>query len=214
MEKIQKTSNRTTRIKRRRRQRNTPQMQLSNSLNLYNNATGAVINILYPATIYAYTTSSNFSFASGSDVRYLAFSTVISSTFPFTNYATVYGEYKIISATAIVNPVQTDQLTGKSFGMLHLACDPEASSGSNPSNSVLIGSQNTHLFSYKATSPRIVNFRFPGIGNKQHNWLPVTEQPPGYFYIGSGITNTFGADDALFEASLSVQVMFRSVKNH
>ncbi len=185
-----------------------PQMELSKTLTM-NKTSGCVVNIVYPAKIWTYTVSSNFSFGNASDTRYLSFAQVISNTFPFVDFALVYSDYKILSASAIVTPTTVQTV---STGMLYMTCDSNGLA-SNPTNSTVIGTQSAHLFTAVATQPKSITYRFPGVGTTANIWLDTSVSPAGAFYIGSNTTGVgYGSNAVIFDVSLSLQISFRNVK--
>jgi len=184
-------------------------MQLSNNINL--SMTSVTIDVNYPVKLFGNSTTDNYTFVSGNDIRYLAFSTVISNTYPFSDLALVFNEYKIHSCTAIVCPISGVQ-TG--VGMLYLSADPEAPT-SNPTNSNVIGTVACHVFSPNMIMPKKVKVNFPrGVGSNFNIWnSSITTNIPGAFFIGSNTTSVSLTGDMIFDANFSVKVTFRGMKN-
>jgi hypothetical protein len=185
-----------------------PQMELSKTVSMNRNSL-VTVNIIYPIKIWTYTTSSNYSFSNGNDVRDLAFLTILSNTFPFADFALVYSDFRIISASSILVPVS---LQSESTGILYQTCDPSGAS-SNPNNTTVIGTQSAHIFTAISTAPKSVTYRFPGTGTNTNIWQSVSLAPVGAFYIGSNTSGSgYGSNFIVFDASYSLTVQFRNVK--
>lgn len=185
-----------------------PQMQLSKNINLLSKSTSAWVNISLPLFVYAYDPSDLYSFSGSSDVRSYAFSTITAAT-EFTNFATVYNDYRLHSVSFNVTP-----MSNSSVALPSLVCgiDPEASSG-NPTNATFILSDHTRLISPVANGHRSVNFRFPGVGMSSNIWLPVTTAPSGSFYIGNNTaTGLFSSTILAYDAMLSLLIEFNNIK--
>jgi len=191
---------------------NAPDMLLSKSVNLFNKSAGAQANIIYPIKIWVYTTSSNFSFANGSDVRNTAFSSIVGAAAKFASYAAVYSDYKITEASAVVCPVNQISASTQT-GMLHMTCDPDGPNA-NPTNQNVIDSQSGHLFTVVSTAPKSVSFTFPGTSLTSNIWLDTSNVSPlGSFYIGQHTTGFgYGSNAIIFDVLLSLHVLFRTVK--
>jgi len=200
--------NRNRKPMNKNKSKNAPELQLSKQLSL--NTGGVKLNVIAPVTITAYSTSGNYSFSNGSDVRALAFSSILSGSGLFADFAAVYSQFKIISASIIVCPYLSNGVLTDLLPMLYMSCD-STGIGSNPSNSDILSSQSAHLFSATAVSPRSVTFRFPGVSTGVNIWLETSASPAGAMYIAS--TNTvFSTSNKAFDCSASLVVAFRTLK--
>lgn len=203
--------------KNRQKLRNAPIMQLSKQLNLYDKQTSAIVNITYPGYIYAYSTSGKYTFTNNSDVRYLAFASVQSAV-EFTNFATVYNNYKIRSASVIINPlsVNTSLSSGKyPLPLLLFGADPQdPNTSSNPTNSTFIIRDNNHIFSPSSNVVKSVTFTFPGTGVGTNIWKDTDSlSDRGLFYIGNNDALNFFSDNfPVFEYYINLLIEFRGAK--
>lgn len=198
-----KRSNRTRRNK--NNHKNSTQIQLSKNINLFGKGSSAYINVTYPAFIYADSATDKYSFSGVSDIRSIAFSTITAAT-EFTNFATVYSNYRIHSLSFIVTPMELVT----SCPILYVGLNPEAAAG-NPNNSTFILRDKTHMFSPVSVSMKSVTFKVPGVGITTKIWLPVSATPAGEFLIGN---NTFGgifpSGIVVFDCQLSFLVEFNN----
>jgi hypothetical protein len=209
---ISKTLKRRNNNKQGRRPKNSPQLQLSKQLNLYTPSQGASVNIIQAVTIFANLTTGNYSLAIGSDVRFISFANVATANL-FADFALVYNEYRIVSASIIATPIINAALV--THGMLYAGCDPEVVSAANPSNASILLASTAHLFAPLAIEPKSCNYTFPGVGIGTHIWANVSSTPTGAFYFGSNLNvNTFTNDVPLWDLSCSLRIDFRSMKSH
>jgi hypothetical protein len=175
------------------------------------------IPINYSAVIYVGPVAStyNYTFTAGSDVRYLALSTIEGST-QFTNYASIFSQYKVVSVKVILSPLKIVTETTALFqscGSLFCSVDPNETSVVNPTNSVLTTSNDAHMFSPNALEPRSCVFNFPGVGTNSNVYTNTDLLTGGGIYIGAitSATSTL-AGTAIFDALFEVVVTFREIK--
>jgi len=188
-----------------------PRLQLSNQINLFNRRASAFINVTTTALVYGYFTTAQFSFNSGSDVRFIAFSTITAST-EFGNFSAVYADYRIKECSVIVSPLLGSSAYTGAVPMLLVGCNPLSNTG-NPTNSEFILRDNTHMFSHSAILPKSVKFTFSGVGTSSNIWQPVSATPTGELYIGGvtfgGLYSTTGAQ---FEMYINLLIEFNNIK--
>ncbi len=188
--------------------KNAPSLQLGRNVNLMRSA-GTALNLIFPAVIFFRQASSNYSFATSSDLRFLSFASILTNSAPFSQFTNVYSEYKIVSSALVITPYTGVQTAG-SFNFLYVSCDPQGVA-TNPTNSTVIANQTSHLFTPVATGIRSVSFTFPGIGSSMNIWLDTSQTPTGCFYIGNNtMSNTNNTN--MFDCSFSIRVLFRTTK--
>ncbi len=186
-----------------------PMLQMSKNINLFSKQTSAWVNITVPLVVYSFNTSDLYSFSGISDVRAYAFNTITAAT-EFTNFASVYTNYRLHSVSVLASPMLKEPTDFKP--MLVVGIDPEASSG-NPTNTDFILKDHNRLICPRATNITSCNFRFPGVGSSTNLWLPVGTAPSGSFYIGNnGYTGLFSTTEPTFDVVLSIQVEFNNIK--
>jgi len=208
-------SNKHNSNNRRRNKRNqgTGLVKMARQINLHNPAAGCTIQVGYPILVWAESSTSSYSFSNGIDVRYLAFAQILSTTYPFADFSLVYQEYKISAAAAIVTSVDTSQTLYEQLGPLYLTADPEINSSTAPTNSTLIASQNSKIFSHRETDPRSVQFRFNGVGVGSNIWSSVNTSAIGGFFIGQDIV-VVPSNVVAWSCILTLTVHFRDVRSH
>ncbi len=175
---------------------------------------GTSLELSYSNVIYGRQTSGNWSFATGGDTRYLAFSTILANSAPFSNLVNIYSEFKIVGAALTVNPY-TGVSSTSGIPMLYVSCDPQGSA-SNPSNGTVITTQTAHVFSPLSLVPQDVRFVFPGIGSNMNIWQDTSATPSGAFYIGANLSVALfgGGNVTAFDCSFELRVQFRNMKTY
>lgn len=175
------------------------------------NNSSVTIDVILTVPIYAYGTSSNVSFNSGSDVRYIAFALITAGTYPFVDLALIYESYKINKASVVVTPF-TNFTSTNILPPMHLTCDPDGTA-TNPTNVNVVNSMNGHDFNPGAITPKAVSFSFRGISTNTGLWIDTAVGPSGSFYIGINTTGLGMITTALlFEASFMLSVSFRGIR--
>jgi len=160
--------------------------------------------------IYAYNATDLYSFNTGADTRYFSFAGLFSTE--FTNFATVYNNYKILSVSCIITPMYSSSST-ITYPLLQVGCDPEVATPGNPTNSSFIFRDTNHLFTAKAVAPKSVTFTFPGTGITTNVWKSTADTPSGCLYIGNQTsTGIFSSTGIAFEGLFSALVKFANVK--
>ncbi len=207
------TNNKRRKGIRKNNQQRMARRHLSNIVNLYSAGTGVTVTVNLPAVIYAYQATTDYSFQNASDARFFPFSVITAGSTPFINYLSVFSEYKITMASAIVSRCVVNDSTF-TLGRLYLTCDPEETIPSNPSKNIVTESANAHYFSPRMLEVREVDYRFPGIGASKNVWNDVDVPPPGSFYIGSAFVNSIGSTIPFWEVVFSLVVQFRNLKSH
>jgi len=188
--------------------------QIKPMQNLFNKTNGVTVNITAPAIISSDSTSALYTLGSSTDVRFFTFASVLtgSSAFGFLN--DVYTEYRIVSASLLATPYMlVSQTNGGLYPMLYVTCDPEITSSSNPSNSIVITDPLAHVFTPVANQPRTVTFRFPGTGLSTNVWLTGTTIA-GAFYLGNNSSGFPTGFTAVFDCSFSLCLQFRNFRSH
>lgn len=191
-----------------------PQLQLSQQISLLNSRSSAYANISYPFLIYGYNGSDLYSTTNVGDIRFIAFSAVLGSN-EFTNFGTVYSNYRVKSLSLIVNPM-VSRTAVANCPLLQVNCDPEANISANPTNSAVILRDTNHLFSAQAVVPKSVTFTFPGVGTSTNIWKSVADLPLGGITFGNNIAPVgsafFAATTLVFEVCMTLLVEFNNAK--
>lgn len=200
-------------MKRKINNKKTNKIKSNNTLiarNISTNTSSVKVNVLYTLPVYLSNSTQNLSFSTSSDVRYLGFSSVLTTnTYPFADFATVYEEFKIVSAYLVATPYSNLSI---SLPPMHLTCDPDGAL-SNPTNLTVINSSNGHLFYPGMVEPESVYITFPGVGSNTNTWLDISASPTGAFYIGMDTTGIGGISNTLvFSCSFKLEIQFRGIR--
>lgn len=208
-----KIQNKKANKKNKNQQRSAAVMQLTKNINLLDKRTSAVVNITFPCTIWTYTVSGLYSFTNNSDTRLVSFNQIASAS-EFTTFASAYTMYKISSCSVIINPTIINTST-TAYPMLHVSCEPEDSSLSNPNNSNFITRDQNHLFSPYSTAVKSVTFTFPSVGLLTNIWTDTSTLPSkGAIYIGSNNATgfAFGSNQLIFDCLINLQIHFAAAQ--
>jgi hypothetical protein len=183
-------------------------VQISKTINLNNSSVRTKVCVT--TVLFWYDSTPQVSFSTGSDTRYFGFSQVTTGTYPFQDFATVYDTFKVLGASAIVTPYSNTTFV---LPPLHLSCDPDAPPA-NPTNSTLINSMTSHLFSINQIGSKAVSFSFPGVGTGVREWQDVATPPTGSFYVGMNVTSIGSPTTGLcFEITFILDIMFRGIRS-
>lgn len=164
-----------------------------------------MVNISVPAFIYKYNPSNLYSFSGTSDQRTYAFASITGSV-EFTNFSTVYQNYKILSFSCIITPVELSTAAP----ILYVGLHPEGVTG-NPTNSTFITSDKLKMFSPVQTSMQSITYRIPGVGIETNIWKPINVAPSGEFVIGNNTyAGIFASTVVAFDGQLSFLVEFNN----
>lgn len=153
-------------------------MQVSRNISLYSQKVKK--NITFYALTTAGTTATLFSLTNGADVRFLAFSAVLAST-EFTNMATVYDNFRIVSASVTVN-----NITRYTIPSPFLIVDVSPSeTPANPTNSQIIADDSARVFGPYGNN-QVCTWPLLGVGPSSNIWLDTSNPPAlGSFNIGN-----------------------------
>jgi hypothetical protein len=201
--------NKSNKNKRSQKQMKNNETLLSKAINV--NSSIVRTSCLYTSPCYYYNGTQNYSFNNGADTRALSFLSILSTnTYPFNSYASIYDEFKIVSAYAVVTPYTG--IISTVLPPLHLTCDPDGPN-SNPTNLTVVNSANGHLFNPNAIVPRSVNVLFNGTSQTVGIWTDTAHiSSIGAFYIGSLSPIAGVATTTVFEFCFKLEVVFRGLK--
>ncbi len=176
-------------------------MQISRNIPLYREKTTR--NISSFAAIYV-GSAALYSFATGADTRFLAWSAILAGT-EFTNMATVFDSYRVISAAATVGVCYAPQVANIGLPVAYLGVNP-SQAAANPTNTDVVTADTSRLFSPVSTQMEVVEWTFPGVGVTTHQWYDVnTPSALGVFTLGNspavplGATTTYPFFDIKFD---------------
>jgi hypothetical protein len=169
--------------------------------------------ITRPTIIYTNTTTQNYSFTSGSDVRFLAFSNILSST-EFGNMSNVFNQYKIISCLLTMIPVVFTPFS-QPCGAAFIEVEPNITPA-NPTNLTLLESDTAKMFNPSATVTEWCNWTLKGVSAGFNIWENVANVASqiGQVSLGSNTgANAFaGASLPLYDVRLELVVSFTDPK--
>jgi hypothetical protein len=200
--------------KRRNNKKQKPfvEQQISKQINLYRET--ARKNISTVQTVYIRLAGNTYSLATGSDVRFLGFTTNLSST-EFTNMAAIYNNYRIFAASVSGNPYAGINTNLNQSANLYITIDP-LGAASNPTNLTIVSSDTARVFCAVSNKVETVTWRFPGPSYQTNFWLETASASgnAGSFYIGSNIntTNSSGAAINVFDLRFDLSVEFANPK--
>jgi hypothetical protein len=163
-----------------------PKQQISNgNLNIMGQCINRKITIYN--SIFANSSSGNYTVQAGVDVRYLGIATITAGSSEFTNMATVYREVKVssiaITILPIANAISTNALPPVCYYVDALGAS------SNPTNAALLQNENLSLVLYQELRPRTNNYKFSGVSSLINQWTSSQGSTfsflPGAIYFGS-----------------------------
>jgi hypothetical protein len=188
------------------------EQQISKQINLYRET--ARKNISSVQTVYIRLAGNTYSLATGSDVRFLGFTTNLSST-EFTNMAAIYNNYRITAASVSGNPYAGINTNLNQSSNLYITIDP-LGAASNPTNLAIVSSDTARVFCAVSNKVEVVTWRFPGPSYQTNFWLETASASgnAGSFYIGSNIntTNSSGAAINVYDLRFDLTVEFANPK--
>jgi hypothetical protein len=198
--------------RRNKKQKPFVEQQISKRINLYHET--ARKNISSVQTVYVRIAGSTYSLATGADVRFLGFTTNLSST-EFTNMAAIYNNYRIIAASVSGNPYAGINTNLNQSANLYVTIDPLAVVA-NPTNLTIISSDTARIFCATSNKVETVTWRFPGPSYQTNFWLESASASgnAGSFFIGSNLitTNSSGAAIMVFDLRFDLTVEFANPK--
>jgi hypothetical protein len=169
--------------------------------------------ITRPTTIYTNPTTNNYTFTSGSDVRFIAFSNILAST-EFVNMATVYNQYKLKSLVITMIPIVFTSYSQPCAGTF-LEVEPNITPA-NPTNLTVIESDTAKMFNITATVTEYCTWTLTGVSSAFNIWNDVANASSqlGQLSLGANITaNGFsGGILPAFDVRLELLVMFTDPK--
>jgi hypothetical protein len=202
----------TNRKKNRNKSRPFVEQQISKQINLFRET--ARKNISTVQTVYIRLAGNTYSLATGSDVRFLGFTTNLSST-EFTNMAAVYNNFRIIAASVSGNPYAGINTNLNQSSNLYITIDPLGALA-NPTNLTIVSSDTARVFCAVSNKVETVTWRFPGPSYQTNFWLETSTASSvlGSFYIGSNIntTNSSGAAINVYDLRFDLTVEFANPK--
>jgi hypothetical protein len=136
-------------------------IQIGKHINLYTEK--VMRNVTYNTIISMNSTS--YTFTPGSDVRFLAFSTILGST-EFTNMATVYDNYRILKVSFTTVNLSQNVVAP----ILYVDVSP-SETPANPNNTQIIQDDSSKLFNPRATIIEAVTWNLKGVGTSTNIWL-------------------------------------------
>jgi hypothetical protein len=143
------------------------------------------ITVIVP--IYANSTSGNYTFSAGSDVRFYSIGSAINGATEFSN---LQGAFKMVKCSQLgltVFPV-TNQLSTSALTPLFFDVDPGGAT-SNPTNAEIITSDATSVLMYGSVQPLSKLYTFNGKSTLMNTWISsqtgLVASWPGAVYIGS-----------------------------
>jgi hypothetical protein len=167
----------------------------------------AIRNITFNLATFANTTITLYSLAAASDVRFISFQNVLSST-EFTAMQTVYDSYRILEASVMVQrPSATFTFQ---VPALHIDVDATNATPANPTNSSLVNDDTVKLFSSTSTRIDYAIWKFPGVSHGTHDWYDCLNVPNiGCFMIGNNQITT-NVTTVVWEIKFNLLVEFAS----
>lgn len=156
--------------------------------------------------VRAYTGSGLYSFANGSDIRYLAFSTVLAST-EFSNMAFSYRQYRIrgirMTAVPVAYFVYTNPTPGLYANVL-LATTP-----ANPTNLSVVQSDTSRLYNPSAATMETCEWNLRQASTVTNTWLDIAAAiTVGEIVIGCNPSFGFSSSAIAFDLKIDVLVEF------
>jgi hypothetical protein len=188
------------------------EQQIAKRINLYREK--ARKNITSVQTVYVRIAGNTYSLATGSDVRFLGFTTPLSST-EFTNMAAIYNNYRIVAASVSGNPYAGINTNLNQSSNLYLTIDPEGALA-NPTNLTIISSDTARVFCATSNRVEVVTWSFPGPSYQTNFWLDTASASGnlGSFYLGSNLntTNSSGAAIMVYDLRFDLTIEFANPK--
>jgi hypothetical protein len=131
--------------------------------------------------------TSEYTFTSSSDVRFISFSTILTNSAEFTAFKNLYSAYRLlaISVTILSNMTNAFQNTDNPT-ILYLNCEPNIVPV-NPTNGEVLAADSSKLFNPYNFLLQTCQWRFPtGAGLGTGLWNDVTTNVPvGQLSIGN-----------------------------
>jgi len=191
-------------------------------MNLHSNDGAVNVQLNHALTIYQNANTGNYSFNSTTDVRVNTLQALAAASQFYSDYFSTYEEVRITGVTVYIAPVQfvqQDALTSSNIiGALFLSLDPEfiySASPSNPSNSIVIDSNRSHMISAKTIDTNVVSFKFPGVGAAENIWLDTSVNLNGAIFIGDISTSMSGiVSQPAYDCVISISSQFRAMRTH
>ena len=168
-------------------------------------------NVTYSALIYGYSTSHLYSFASNSDARTLSIATCFANSNEFTKMASMFINYKILSASMILTPLIPN--SSNALPSLYLGLEYLESSTSNPTNSDFILKDQNKIIGPFGRVPVGYTFGFSNVG-LLNLWTDTQTLPGvGVFIIGNQYdTSFFSSNIIVFDIAVNFLCSFRGMK--
>jgi hypothetical protein len=191
-------------------------MQISKNIPLFTESTTRNITDHCYVAYYYQTgpTIYGYSFNSGSDVRNLAFSTILAVT-EFSQMATVYKNYRILkAAVTLANCLNFSKANGTHFPILYFDLQPSIAAA-NPTNSDVVDSDSARLFTPYSTRMEDCTWSMPGPGISTNLWYDTSAPSNlGQFVIGTNAdANLENASiDIVFDVKIDLVVQFTNPK--
>jgi len=162
--------------------------------------------------IYARVGASTYSFTSGSDVRFLSLATMLNTT-EFTNMATTWDTYKImsISVTVLAQPYYNAPVTPSPI--LYCGFQPEEVTPANPTNLQVIQANTSKRFSAEEIKLQSGHFNLPGTGVATKILLDSNSFPSqGQIVIGNNPAIAFATAIPAFDYVIDIFCKYESPK--
>jgi hypothetical protein len=166
--------------------------------------------ITYTSYISFNNSSQLYTFSAGSDVRYIAFNSMVASS-EFTSIAGAFQEYRTVALQVIVSrAIDTAGLAP--YPALVMACQPN-SPNSNPTNTTIVYNDNTLIIPILTNVSVSKTWNFPkGAGFNANLWTDTASGASvGSLYIGSNILGSASLSN-IFDVQIRLICSFRGTK--
>lgn len=180
---------------------------MSRQINLLDHGVTRVINS--SGQIYTNSTTKNYTFTSGSDIRYVTLSNILSSN-EFSNMSFAYKNFRIKSVMITINPCfYNNAATYGVLPMLYVDLWPSSNSG-NPTNNNVIEADSAMLFTPLANTVKSASWILPGSGSQLNLWQDVANYNTlGQLVIGANPNvATVPSVGTIFDIRLSLICQF------
>jgi len=158
-------------------------VQLNKHIDIYKERAWRVIT--YNAHLSENGSTGLYTLSTGSDVRYLTFSTIL-STDEFVNMAIPYNEYRIHKAVF----TSLSPLTSVRIPYLYVNVEP-SNTAANPNNVRVCASDTSRILSPRALCPEAVEYDLRGVGTTTNIWNDTgNTNIGGQFNLGNYINGT------------------------
>jgi len=167
--------------------------------------------ITYSSYVHFYQTSGIYTFAAGSDQRYLNFSSILGSA-EFTSLGGAFIEYKTVGIQILMSrAIDTAGLAP--YPALVVACQPNGITSANPTNSTVVYNDNTMVVPAISTNLHTKSWYFGnGAGFSANIWTDCSNAgSQGALYIGSNVLASASLSN-VFDVQIKMICQFRGTK--